>query len=511
MIVQSFGELQSVVPAAGFGLSPTSDPTNASAYSAARHAYAHLYETNPNLRIPIDFLAGNVAQLGIHAFRRVSDTDRERLPDHEITRWLARPNPATTQFRLFESLMGDLGVYKNAYWLKVRYIGDDGSRAIGLVRLPPHQMTVGGGLLPTSFTWTGDQGQKNEFPLSEIVYFNGYNPCNPRMGLSHLDTLASIVNEDAAASRHREYYWRNASRHEGIIERPSSAPKWTDPQKKQFREQWQQRYAGSANSGLVAVLEDGMTFRPVAFSPKDSEFIQGGKLRREVTAAEFNVPQPSIGILDHATFSNIKEQHKQLYQDSLGPTLEMIIQEIERQLLIECTDQANVYLEFNIAAKLAGSFEEQAAAIQALVGRPVMTPNEGRGRLNLPSVKDDPTADQLAPQQGGPGMTPPLAAGGPSTDSENAAEDAAPGDAIGEPAARDRQVAAVIHATQARQRGRLAKVPAIERSTVFFAQMDRWRRELTRDLTPLLGASAAARVALETNVEFFADLEGLDV
>jgi HK97 family phage portal protein len=421
--------------------------------------------------------------------------------------WLAKPNPATTQFRLFESLMGDLGVYKNAYWLKVRYVNETGKRAIGLVRLPPHQMTVSGGLLPTAFCWSGDQGQKQEFPLSEIVYFNGYNPSNPRMGLSHLDTLASIVHEEAAATKHREYYWRNASRHEGVIERPAAAPKWTDPQKKQFREQWQRRYAGAGNSGLVAVLEDGMSFKPTAFSPKDSEYIQGGKLRREVTAAEFNVPQPSIGILDHATFSNIREQHKQLYQDSLGPALEMIVQEIERQLLIECDDQDHVYIEFNIAAKLAGSFEEQAAAIQALVGRPVMTPNEGRGRLNLPSIKDDPTADQLAPQQGGPSnaMAPPLPGSG-------SAEPVDPGDADPD-AGTDPfslEVRRILNATRDRQRAALAKVPAAERSTAFFAQMDRWHRELVRDLRPFVCADEADRVALTANVDLFTELEAAE-
>jgi phage portal protein BeeE len=54
-------------------------------------------------------------------------------------------------------------------------------------------------------------------------------------------------------------------------------------------------------------------------------------LRREVCAAAYHIPQPMVGILDHATFSNIKEQHKHTYQDTLGPWMENIQQEIERQ------------------------------------------------------------------------------------------------------------------------------------------------------------------------------------
>jgi len=388
--------------------------------------------------------------------------------------------------------------------LKVRYQDDQDRKAIGLVRLPPEQMRVRGGILPTDFVWAVG-GRERAFATSEIVYFNGYNPLNPRMGLSHLDTLATIVNEDAAASQHREYYWRNASRHEGVIERPRDAPKWDPRQKQLFREQWQQRFTGGLNAGLVAVLEDGMAFKPTAFSPKDSEYVQGGKLRREVTAAEYQVPQPSIGILDHATFSNIREQHKQLYQDSLGPLMEMITQEIERQLLPECEDQDRIYTEFNIAAKLAGSFEEQATAIHTLIGRPIMTPNEGRARLNLPSIKNDPSADKLAPQQGGPSDATANPEAPTSDTTTGEVIDAEPVDATGRTL-----VAATVDATRVRALAVLAKYPPVERSSAFFAQIDRWHRELATDLTPLVGQEEATRVAVQVTVQWFTELEVLE-
>jgi HK97 family phage portal protein len=516
VIVQSSGALQTVglsSPPPGFGVAFTSLETRPYRYrDFASEQYALMYATDPNLRIPIDFLAGNVAQLGLHVFRRVSDTDRQRLPDHQLAQWLAKPNPGTTTFRLIEGLLGDLGVYKNAYWLKVRYDDDTGASAIGLLRLPPEQMWVQGGLLPTAYVWRSTStGAELAFAPSEIVAFGGYNPLDPLMGLSHMTTLDRVIREDAAASAHREYYWRNASRHEGVIERPGNAAKWTPTQKQSFREQWQQRFAGSGNSGLVAVLEDGMQFKPVAFSPKDSEFIQGGKLRREVTAAEYNVPQPSVGILDHATFSNIREQHKQLYQDSLGPTLEMVTQEIERQLLIECTDQKNIYIEFNIAAKLAGSFEEQGAALRLAIGRPFMTPNEGRARLNLPSIKDDPTADQLAPQQGGPAQASPTQMADDTSAPVDDTSDTDP-DATDEPGADETAtlIAHTIAVTRRRQYAALAREPEAERSTVFFARIERWNRELAADLAPLVGVDEARRIAEYANAETYLALDRIE-
>jgi HK97 family phage portal protein len=456
-IVRSFGRLQS------FG-EPTPNvatvgrPSSWDSMSAS--TYGSIYRTQPNVRTVVEFLGRNIAQIGLHVFRRVNDLDRARLYDHELAQWVAKPNPATTRYRLIDSTIQDLGVYFNAYWLKVRM-----PDRLGLVRLPPEQVTPDGWLMPASFAWTLPDNRVATLASSEVVYFNGYDPCDPIAGFSPLETLRRILMEDAAQTTYRQQYWQNSARLEGVITRPAAVPKWTPEQKQSFREQWQARFAGAA--GQTAVLEDGMTFTPTSYSARDSEFTAVRKLTREEVAAAYHIPLPMVGILDHATFSNIKEQHKQLYQDCLGPWLVMLQEELERQLLIECADQENVYLEFNIAEKLKGSFEEQAAALQMLVGRPVMTANEGRARLNLPSIKDDPTANQIAmPLNQTTGGTPTLPPDGNAT-------------AVA--------VGPVLRATWDRQRASLARVRPSDRPVAF--KTWRWDRELADDLAPALRAS----------------------
>jgi HK97 family phage portal protein len=157
---------------------------------------------------------------------------------------------------------------------------------------------------------------------------------------------------------------------------------------------------------MTPVLEDGMDVKNVSQNFRDAENLDSEKLSREIVAAEYHVPQPMVGILEHATFSNIKEQHKQLYQDCLGPWLVGIEEEIELQLVpeFEDLDPDTFYLEFNIAEKMKGSFEEQADSISKLTGKPVMTTNEGRARLNLPR-DTDPDSDRVAKVSPGQGQT----------------------------------------------------------------------------------------------------------
>ncbi len=457
---------------------PAVAPSALSAFSAS--AYATIYATQPNVRICVDFLARNIAQLGYHLFRRVSDTDRVRLADHELAQWLAKPNPSTTRYRLFESYIADLAVYFNAFWLKVRI--DDPDRRIGLVRMPPETVEVQGGLLPSGVIWA-DDGQAVPLAMTELVYANGYNPLNPLVGLSPLETLRRILAEDLASSDHRARYWQNASRMEGVIERPKDAPKWTPAQKQSWREQWQARYSGPQSTGQTPVLEDGMTFQQISHSARDSEYVEGRQLTREECARAYHIPLPMVGILEHATFSNIKEQHKQLYADCLGPWLEMVSEAIELWLLPEARDTTNVYGEFNIAAKLAGSFEEQANALRLLVGRPVMTANEGRARLNLPSIKDDPSADRLAAQQGGPahasdGTVP----ASPTEDATEAVSDA-----------RQDAAATIVRTHLSRQASRVLRYPVASRADAL--DVPRSLAELAADLTPVFGADEARAYA----------------
>jgi HK97 family phage portal protein len=382
------GQLQAMTPS----WTPTYTYGSMRLYGEYYRTYAALYREQPNVRVCVEFLARNIAQLGLHVFRRVSDTDRVRLVDHGLARIIKQPLPAQfkrTRFRLFNDLVSDLGIYWNAYWLKVRGEGE----ALGLLRIPPDLVTVKGGLVITGYE-VNLGGRNRTYQPDEIVHIYGYNPEDAKQGLPPLETLRRVLAEEHASGQNREFLWKNAARMGGIIERPAEAPEWSDPARRRFLEEWAALYSGEEASGTTAVLEDGMTWKPGTFSPREAEYISGRKLTREECARAYHIPLPLVGILDNATFSNIKEQHKHLYQDCLGPWMRMIEEDLEMQLLPEFADVDGVYLEFNIQEKLAGSFDEQITSFQSAVGRPWMTPDEARARLNMPSLGGD--ADELA-------------------------------------------------------------------------------------------------------------------
>lgn len=348
-------------------------------------SYGAIYRSQPAVRTVVSFLGRNIAQLGVHVFRRVSELDRQRDTGHPLARLLSRPNPYTTRYRLIDALVQDKAVFDAAYWLKVRTSAGLG---LGIVRLPPWRVELRGDgwLAPEKYRLHGRTGWRDYDP-DEIVHFRGYSAEDLRTGVSPIETLNRILAEEWAAGQYREQVLRNGARMSGYITRPAQTP-WSPNAKQRFRADWQAQYAGDGPAaGGTPILEDGMEFVPAAQTAEQLQYVEARKLTREEVASAYHIPPPMVGLLDHASFSNITEQHKMLYQDTLGPMLQEITEDIELQLLPDLDDGgAPVYVEFNMAEKLRGSFEEQAAALSTAVGRPWMVANEARARLNLSQI-----------------------------------------------------------------------------------------------------------------------------
>jgi HK97 family phage portal protein len=348
--------------------------------------YLQIYRTQDAVRMVIGFLARNIAQLGLHTYRRKGDTDRERLIDHPLARLLSQPNPWTTKYRFLETLVIDKAIYDVAYLLKMGT-----PQAPSLVRLPPRMVEPKGDnwLTPDEFEFAGTKG-KLRVPADRVVYFRGYGGDSDG-GMSPLESLRRTLREEWTGSEMREQIMRNGARASGYIKRPPKveAGEWSKEAKDRFRQQWQSQYSGDngAAAGGTPILEDGMEFQAVSQTAKELQYVEGRKLTREEVAQAYFVQPPMVGILDHATFSNITELHKMLYQDTLGPWLTMIQDEIALQVIPDFPDGEDMYAEFNLREKLSGSFEERSDSIQKAVGAPWMTVNEARALENRPPVE----------------------------------------------------------------------------------------------------------------------------
>jgi HK97 family phage portal protein len=353
--------------------------------------YSKIWESHGSVQTVVNFLGRNIASLGIHLFQRQGETDRRRVTEHPIARLLSKPHPRVTRYSFFDTMVRDVAIFERYLAVKIKL--QDGSPG-GLIRIAPPMFSPVGGdwMIPEAFEIRGDKGKKI-VSAADCVYILGYSPKGDIGGVSPIESLRSILAEEYEAARQRSQAFRNGARVNGYIERPREAPDWSREARDRFRAGWRSQYGGGGSDAYgTPILEDGMKFVPATQTARDLQYIESRKLTREEAAAAYFIPPPMVGILDNATFSNVKEQHKHLYQDTLGPWLQRIQQELMLQLFEDFPGTDDLYLEFNLEEKMRGSFEEQATLLQAAVGGPYMSRNEARSKVNLPAKEG---ADEL--------------------------------------------------------------------------------------------------------------------
>jgi HK97 family phage portal protein len=349
-----------------------------------------LYRRQPSVRTCVSFLATNIAPLKIKVFRENPDGAPMRLHghDHPLPRLLEHPNPNQTRFDLIRDTVSDLALYGNAFWLK-QFNGS----ARALIRIPPRFIRPDGGDVLSGarrfLLHSPSTGLDTSLAKDKVIHFRGYNPLDPRIGVSPLEALRHVLNEDSEASRHRQWFWKNHAGRDGIIERPADAPEWDEPARERFREDWANKHTGAESGGDTPVLEDGMRWRSDGFSPRDSEFIEGREFTLDTVATAYHIPLMALSRKSTATFASAKEFHKMLYVDTLGPWNAMMEGAIQLFLVPDFPDSEGIYVEFNIDEKLQGDFEEQTNAARQSVQVPWMSVDDMRIKRGLEPLGDE--------------------------------------------------------------------------------------------------------------------------
>lgn len=357
-----------------------------------------LWRTQPHLRTVVGFISRNIAQLGLHVFERDAEDGRNRVRDSPLARLLDQPNDDMTTFELIEATVASRCLYDETYW----YVGRDTKAPSGwVIRHIPTSWVIGTigatafGVQAYRVALPQSSGRWTEIPAEDMIVFRGWNPVDPRSGVSPVEALKAILAEQVHAQVYRDQMWKRGGRVGAYLTRPVGAPDWgtsggpNQPSpRSRFITQWESAYAGDggAKAGGTPLLEDGMELKQVGFNAKENQYVENAKLSLETCAQVYYLNPTMVGLLDNANYANVREFRRMLYGDNLGPEIERFQQRVNRKLVPRLADPATTYVEFNLQAKLAGSFEEQSDLLRKAIGAPYMLINEGRAKLNMPAI-----------------------------------------------------------------------------------------------------------------------------
>lgn len=462
-----------------------------------------LYATQSNLYAVVSFLADSIAQLPLKVYRREGETVRERDRDSAAAKLLWKPSRDQTAYELFNALAVELLLMGCAtVWLLPDPDSDSGYQ----LRLIPREWICNTeretNYAPDKLRIMAGTGSYIDIPRTEFVQFRMYSPGNPGGYQSPIAALRTMLNEQIQADKFRTQIWRSSGRFNAYITRPKDVAPWDDETKKKFltafREGWGE---GGSNAGKMPLLEDGMEIKSYQFNAKEAQYAETKQLSREDVAAAYHVNPSLIWHTTTQTYASAKDNARALYNDCLGPTLQMIQQRINSFLLPMIGADPNTYVEFDLTEKLKGSFEERASIMQSAVGGPWMTRNEARADNNLPPV------------EGGDDLIVPLNVieGGQASPQDTHMEEqepmtTEPAEACGCPMCKSKAEEVRIKARSSKEedeqmadvlvkfwkRQAASVLPKIGAKSARWWDEDRWNDELTDDIEPIINRIADA-------------------
>lgn len=379
-----------------FNISVTSDaPTQVLNLTAKE-----LYQTQDNLRAVVDYLSNSIAQLPLKVYRRDAENKRERDRDSVAARVLYRPNAYMTEFEFVRALVLEYYIFGTVYiWIVPSE--EDAAAPYELLILPSEWIQSSERDNPyasKSIRVRLKDGTTADIPAEEFVQFKTYSPGNPAGYISPISALRMTLEEQVEAGRFRRSLWRSSGRLNAQITRPANVEKWDDETRRRFAEAFREAWGpGGSRAGSIPILEDGMEIKPFSTSFKEAEWANSVKLTRESVAAAYSVNPSLIWHSDTQTYASSKDNARALYAECLGPVIQMFQQRFNAFVLPKLGADNNLYVEFDFAEKLKGSFEERAQILQSSVGGPWLTRDEARAELNLPPLPNGEGAQVITP------------------------------------------------------------------------------------------------------------------
>lgn len=348
-------------------------------------SYGQLYRTQPWVYAGVRKVARSIARLGAAVWDQSPENGQELDLDGPFAQLIANPCPTMNPSAFWEWTASTIEIYGETYWIKLRE--GRGDQVTGFVPMHPSLLQIfrdtGG---EEAYRFMGRPGMV--FARSDMVAFKEFNPDGVMRGMSRLEPLRSTLLNEDSARRSMAATWKNGTRPTGVL---ISERELGTEGRERLKMGWQSEHTGSGNHGRTPVLEDGVTFQPIDSKAIDMAYLEARELNREEVCGVMDLPPSALQIMQDATFSNITENMRSLYRDSLAPRVEFIEDVINWEVGRDFNGPK--VMKFAVAEVLRGAFEQRAEAVAKLVQCGVMKPAEARQYFDLNVA--GPEADQL--------------------------------------------------------------------------------------------------------------------
>ncbi|WP_108860355.1 phage portal protein [Ruegeria sp. Alg231-54] len=334
---------------------------------------------------PVGFRSVKLIAEAAAALPLVLQDQAQRYDVHPIISLIRRPNAAQGRAELMEALFGQLLLSGNAY-VEAAQAEDGLPIELHVLRSDRMSVVPGADGWPKAYDYTAG-GKTHRFPADAICHIKLFHPQDDHYGFSPMQAAAMAIDVHNSASRWSKSLLDNAAR-------PSGALVWkggdghgvmAEDQFRRLSDEIEQNYRGARNAGRPMVLEGGLDWKPMGFSPSDMEFQKTKEAAAREIALAFGVPPMLLGIQGDATYSNYQEANRAFYRLTVLPLVTRVAAAVSEWLAGFTGEELVLKPDLDQVPALSAERDAQWARVN---GAEFLTDAEKRGMLGLPERAD---------------------------------------------------------------------------------------------------------------------------
>lgn len=328
----------------------------------------------------------SLAKLPINLYCR-ENGGRKKAEDHPLHNLLKlRPNKNQslhdflwlTEFYRLE--------YGNAYW----YQEVKNGTIIGLHLLHPNKIQIvvdDGNILGSYDDIMNDKiyyYYNNEifYDEKEIVHFKNF-ATNPLIGTPIKQYLKQTIEVEQYSTNFINKQYEKGLLNPIIIKYTAD---FNNVERDQIMNKFS-KFSGVKNVGKVIPLMPGFDINQIKTSLVDNQFFEMQGLTSKHIANAFGVKGFQLNDMEKSTYSNLTEQNKIFYRDTLQNVLTLYEQEMAYKLLTKAELENNkYYFKFNIDSILRTTFKERMEGYEIAFKNGFMPIKEIREKEDLPYI-----------------------------------------------------------------------------------------------------------------------------
>jgi HK97 family phage portal protein len=311
----------------------------------------------------------------------------QELESHPLLALLLRPNPNEDGAALFERWYAFLQTAGNAYLESVTLEGSP--RELYVLR--PDRVTVVPGARgwPAAYDYSVDghvtRITREASGFLPVLHATLFHPLDDYYGLSPLEVAGTAIEVHNAGAAWTKSLLDNAARPSGaLIYKGPEGTGLSDDQFGRLKRELEDAYQGAANAGRPMVLEGGLDWKAMSYTPSDMDFAESRSVAAREIALAFGVPPMLLGIPGDNTYANYAEANLSFWRQTVLPLVSRTAASLTRWLVPRFGEGLRVGFDADAVDALA---QARQGVWQNLNDAAFLTVNEKRAAAGYSPVE----------------------------------------------------------------------------------------------------------------------------